>query len=153
MISLCGSTGDTKTAVYTDGCAGLILACNDDACGLVSEVRFPAVAGQTYDIRIGNFAVGGGSNGSFTVVPDLPTQNPSNGHFYRVVSTSLSWIDARAAAETTLFQGMPGHSSPSPTRPSSTGSSTTCRPSGPGSGSSTTPTLRTTPSLEAAGSG
>ena len=101
--------GDTKTAVYTDGCAGLILACNDDACGLVSEVRFPAVAGQTYDIRIGNFAVGGGSNGSFTVVPDLPTQNPSNGHFYRVVSTSLSWIDARAAAETTLFQGMPGH--------------------------------------------
>lgn len=109
VISLCGSTGDSKAAVYTEGCAGLILACNDDACGLVSEVRFAAVAGQTYDIRIGNFAAGGGSNGSFTVVPDLPAQNPSNGHFYRVVDANLSWIDARTEAETTLFQGTPGH--------------------------------------------
>ena len=109
VVSLCGSSGDSKVAVYSDGCAGLILACNDDACGLISEVTFSAVAGQTYDIRVGNFAAGGGSIGSFTVAPDIPLQNPSNGHFYRVVDGNLSWIDARAAAETTLFQGIAGH--------------------------------------------
>jgi len=109
VISLCGSSGDSKVGVYTDGCAGLIVACNDDACGLISEVTFSATAGQTYDIRVGNYAAGGGSFGSFTVVPDIPLQNPSNGHFYRVVDGNLSWIDARAAAETTLFQGIPGH--------------------------------------------
>ena len=98
-----------RAAVYTDGCAGLIIACNDDACGLISEVIFSAVAGQTYDIRVGNFAGGGASFGSFTVIPDLPAQNPSNGHFYRVVTANLSWIDARTEAETTLFQGTPGH--------------------------------------------
>ena len=109
VVSLCGSAGDTKVAVYTDGCAGLILSCNDDSCGLISSVTFSAVAGQTYDIRVGNFAAGGASSGSFTVLPDIPLQNPSNGHYYRVVDANLSWLDARAAAETTLFQGTPGH--------------------------------------------
>ena len=109
VISLCGSTGDTKAAVYTDGCAGLILACNDDACGLISELTFTAVAGQTYDIRVGNYAPGGAALGSFTVIPDLPAQNPANGHFYQVVNANISWIDARTEAETSLLQGTPGH--------------------------------------------
>ena len=109
VISLCGSTGDTKAAVYTDGCAGLILACNDDACGLISELTFTAVAGQTYDIRVGNYAAGGAAFGSFTVTPYVLTQNPANGHFYLVVNANISWIDARTEAETSLLQGTPGH--------------------------------------------
>jgi hypothetical protein len=53
-ISTCnGSTSDTAIAVYTD-CA-TNLACNDDSCGLESNLAFCAAAGQTYLFRIGGF--------------------------------------------------------------------------------------------------
>jgi hypothetical protein len=56
-VSLCGSTYDTKLAVY-NGCpsgGGTILACNDDYCGLQSRVSFAAVAATPYLIRIGGY--------------------------------------------------------------------------------------------------
>jgi len=59
-VSLCCSAYDTKLAVY-DGCAcptadGL-LGCSDDDCGTstTSRLTFPAVAGQSYLLRIGGF--------------------------------------------------------------------------------------------------
>jgi hypothetical protein len=61
-VSLCGSYYDTKLAVY-DGCGcapvGLMLACNDDACGgpNQSEVYFPVVEGNSYLIEVGGWDV------------------------------------------------------------------------------------------------
>ncbi|MBU0984771.1 MAG: hypothetical protein KKA42_12920, partial [candidate division Zixibacteria bacterium] len=60
--SLCGSSFDTKIAVY-DGCVctGVtVLATNDDACGVASEVDFPVVAGQTYLIQCGGYSTATG---------------------------------------------------------------------------------------------
>ncbi len=59
-ISLCGSSFDTKLAVYEGACPvapGELIACNDDdpACELNSKVRIDARRGRTYLIRIGGF--------------------------------------------------------------------------------------------------
>lgn len=63
-ISLCGSGYDTKIAVY-DGCTcaplPAELACNDDACGLQSEVRIPVTAGNQYLIEVGGYGSNTGS--------------------------------------------------------------------------------------------
>jgi len=63
-VSLCGSSYDTKMAVY-DGPAcpvtGSAIACNDDFCDLQSEVSLPVVVGNPYLIRIGGY---GGAQGS-----------------------------------------------------------------------------------------
>ncbi len=57
-FSLCGSSYDTKMAVY-DGCGcdplGTQLGCNDDACGVQSELVLPVVAGQEYMIEVGGY--------------------------------------------------------------------------------------------------
>ncbi len=58
-ISLCGSDYDTKMAVY-DGCTceplGTELACNDDACGVQSEVEIPVTAGNSYLVEVGGYS-------------------------------------------------------------------------------------------------
>ncbi|MEM7163984.1 MAG: hypothetical protein AAF581_00885 [Planctomycetota bacterium] len=57
-ISLCGSTYDTKLAVYATAVCPTVAsatACNDDSCSTQSEVLLTAVAGQTYLIRIGGY--------------------------------------------------------------------------------------------------
>ncbi|NQT03938.1 MAG: hypothetical protein HQ580_18070 [Planctomycetes bacterium] len=58
-VSLCGSSFDTKLAVY-DGCSstptsGNMLRCNDDFCDRQSQITFDAVAGQQYLIQVGGF--------------------------------------------------------------------------------------------------
>ncbi|MCB9916051.1 MAG: hypothetical protein H6828_13055 [Planctomycetes bacterium] len=58
-VSTCGNTTDTKIAAYPGtGCpvAGSSLACNDDSCGLQSEMIFNVVAGTTYTLQIGTFS-------------------------------------------------------------------------------------------------
>lgn len=57
IVSLCGSSFDTTLAVYDDcpSLGGTLLACNDDACDTQSELTFPAVAGQTYYVRIAGY--------------------------------------------------------------------------------------------------
>jgi Metallo-peptidase family M12 len=63
-VSTCGSTHDSKIAIYANniGCnitspgnANLALACNDDACGFQSSVSFAAIGGTTYKIRVGGY--------------------------------------------------------------------------------------------------
>jgi hypothetical protein len=64
-VSTCnGATFDTKIAAYPGGgcpTVGSALACNDDTCGLQSEITFNVVAGTSYMLQIGNFpgAAGG----------------------------------------------------------------------------------------------
>ncbi|MBK7140676.1 MAG: dockerin type I repeat-containing protein [bacterium] len=56
-ISLCGSSYDTKLAVY-DGATcppGTPIACNDDFCGVSSEATVMVTAGETYLIEIGGY--------------------------------------------------------------------------------------------------
>jgi hypothetical protein len=58
-VRLCDSGYDTKLAIY-DGCAcpmgdAALLDCNDDSCGLQSEVTAFVTAGQCYKIRVGGF--------------------------------------------------------------------------------------------------
>jgi hypothetical protein len=54
-VSTCGSGFDTKIAAYAGiSCpSSAPLACNDDACGEQSVIRFPVTVGQFYLIRAG----------------------------------------------------------------------------------------------------
>ena len=76
----CLSLPDTKIAIYdTDDCgdlAGTILDCNDDTCGLQSQISADLVGGQTYLLRLGNFAVGAG--GPSTLNISGPSAGSSN---------------------------------------------------------------------------
>ncbi|MFT6107849.1 MAG: hypothetical protein ACJA2W_000758 [Planctomycetota bacterium] len=111
ILSMCSgfASGDTKVAVYDGSCAGSVIACNDDVCGLLSEVTFSATMGSTYAFRVGNYDAAGTAIGDFNVNLDAPTVNPTNGHFYKLYSVNLSWTDAKAAAEAEFWQGIPGH--------------------------------------------
>jgi len=58
-VSLCGSSYDTKLAVY-QGCqcyltAPILIGCNDDYCDLQSEITFYATAGDQYLIEVGSY--------------------------------------------------------------------------------------------------
>ncbi len=63
-VSLCGSAFDTTLAIY-DACDGTELACNDDSCGLQSEIIMPMTAGTTYYIRVAGY---NGATGDFTLL-------------------------------------------------------------------------------------
>lgn len=65
-ISLCGSEYDTVLSVHT-GCPGTPeneIICNDDACGLQSEVSFSASALTLYMVRVSGYS---GNHGTFTL--------------------------------------------------------------------------------------
>ncbi len=71
--STCGlTTLDTRIDVL-DGCAGNLIACNDDGPGcanFTSLVTFPATAGQTVLIRLGAYAAGGFGTGTLSITSD-----------------------------------------------------------------------------------
>ena len=109
IISLCGgATHDTKLAVY-DGCGGAELACNDDSCGLQSELTFNAVSGNTYLIRVGTYNTVPGAIGTFDINPDIPLVNPTNGHSYKAVPANMDWLAAKDAAANMMLNGVAGH--------------------------------------------
>jgi len=76
-VSLCGMASfDSKVAIYAGNtCPGAAaIACNDDFCGLQSQVDFPAVSGNNYVIQIGQYGTVAPTPGSFTLgaVPPPP---------------------------------------------------------------------------------
>jgi hypothetical protein len=87
-ISLCGSSFDTKIAIYPDSCPtapGTLIACNDDfncdATGgneLQSAVTFAAAANASYLIRVGGFTNSSGvtAEGSGTITATFPVCAP-----------------------------------------------------------------------------
>jgi len=108
-VSTCGQTSvDTKIAVYDGSCAGVVLACNDDACSsLQTSLDVVVTGGNTYVIRLGNYpgtATLGGI-GTFSIVTTgqllvLDTQiNPSNGHTYHLLAAG-TWTAAEGTAIT-----------------------------------------------------
>lgn len=71
--SLCGSGYDTKIDIYTGTCGALTsVVCNDDFCGLQSQVVWPGAVGVTYYIRVHGFA---GATGPFTLNINCPPVN------------------------------------------------------------------------------
>jgi hypothetical protein len=80
-VTTCNLTSvDTKIAIY-DGpsCAANMLDCNDDTCGLQSEVfGSNLVAGNSYLIRVGTFPSAAGGVGQFEVGPAVPPMPPPN---------------------------------------------------------------------------
>ncbi len=65
-----GTSMDTKIAAWPNACppvAGSILACNDDTCGLQSEMQFNATSGTTYLIQVGAFGAGVVGAGTFDI--------------------------------------------------------------------------------------
>lgn len=58
-VSLCGSSYDTALAIYDAGYNELF--CNDDFCGLQSQIDFNATAGQTYYFVVDGFSTNCGS--------------------------------------------------------------------------------------------
>ena len=102
-ISLCGSSFDTKLAVY-DGCSSAptssnILRCNDDFCGRQSEVKLTVTAGNNYLIEIGGFGTSSGS-GVLNISCDNMAGPPSNDNWSDAISignTSELAFDTRCA--------------------------------------------------------
>jgi|GEM_PF-1689791 len=77
VVSLCGSGYDTKLAVY-DGCVcdplGAEIECNDDFCGVQSEISFTAVQGNEYLIEVGGYSSNTG-NGILNISCAGPPDN------------------------------------------------------------------------------
>jgi subtilisin-like proprotein convertase family protein len=74
-VTTCGLTGgDSAIAIYDNDC-NTALACNDDSCGLQSNVCMAIQANHTYLLRIGGFA-GSIWSGSFNVNVSTAGYNP-----------------------------------------------------------------------------
>ena len=77
-VTVCngGATLDTKIAAWPNACspvAGTILACNDDTCGLQSEIQFNVTSGTSYLIQFGTFSAAGLGSGTFdTAIAGAP---------------------------------------------------------------------------------
>ena len=71
VVSFCpvgDVTFDTRLAAYFPGCKDSNpLACNDDTCGLSSEIAFPTVCGESYLIRIGSYSAAGFGVGTLDI--------------------------------------------------------------------------------------
>lgn len=73
---------DTKMAVYEGGCPddgqGVVVACNDDTCGLTSEVSFESTCGTTYFIRVGSYSAAAAGTATLDIsCPGEPCEGPS----------------------------------------------------------------------------
>jgi hypothetical protein len=120
-LSLCGGTSmDSKIAVYAGGgCpAGAALACNDDSCGVQSQLSFAATAGTQYTIQIGNFPGAAGSSGTFVLCVAAPQcdlvpgeccggrpsfDDPAYASFGNLVSVGTASPDADGTAVVAVF--------------------------------------------------
>ncbi|QDV07970.1 hypothetical protein Poly30_35060 [Planctomycetes bacterium Poly30] len=77
-FSTCGSALDTEIGVYegSDCSTFTNLGCNDDSCGLQSEVTVPVTMGNVYHVQIGHWNTTSGTYGAGMVTI---TETPSGG--------------------------------------------------------------------------
>jgi len=68
-IHLCGSAYDTELYVYADT-QGNIIGCNDDSCGLQSELSVPVLTGHTYYIIVDGYY---NNSGAYHIAVDAIT--------------------------------------------------------------------------------
>ncbi|MFN8176846.1 MAG: hypothetical protein U0167_02910 [bacterium] len=67
-ISLCGSSYDTEVYVYAD-VQGHVIGCNDDSCGLQSELTVSVAVGHTYYIVVDGYY---NYSGAYTILVTGP---------------------------------------------------------------------------------
>ena len=113
------TTTDTKIAVYpgaTCPAAATVLACNDDTCGLQSQVTFSGTAGSTYILQVGTFpgAVAGTGNFDMSVFQPLSNDDCSNptaisgtGSFPFDLTTATTGIEGQSEFICTFNGGTP----------------------------------------------
>ncbi|MBX7243352.1 MAG: SprB repeat-containing protein, partial [Bacteroidia bacterium] len=77
-IATCGTAFDTYLEVL-DGCAGTVLAYNDDNCGLQSSLTVTLNAGTTYFIRVAGYNSSFSNTGTGTLTVSPPTTGLSYG--------------------------------------------------------------------------
>jgi hypothetical protein len=66
-----GTSYDSKLDIYTGTCGALTsVACNDDFCGLQSQVSWASTAGVQYRIRVHGYA---GATGAYTLTVTCTT--------------------------------------------------------------------------------
>ena len=83
-FSLCGSSFDTKLALY-EGCTcpasdANLIGCNDDECDLQSQLLVPIIAGNCYKIRVGGYTSASGTGILICSFIDPPQFCGSAGH-------------------------------------------------------------------------
>jgi len=81
-VSLCGSSFDTRLAIY-NGCSSIptledMLRCNDDFCGMQSQVTFPVTVGNKYLIEVAGFNRNAFGEGVLNITCDGEVSSPSN---------------------------------------------------------------------------
>jgi len=76
IVETCGGTSmDSKIAISSGSCGALtVLACNDDTCGLQSQVATAVTNGSTYYVQVGNFPGAPGGSGSLNVTQAVGAQ-------------------------------------------------------------------------------
>ncbi len=79
-VSLCtGTSYDSRIAAYEGSCEDLaIVACNDDFCGLVSQMTFDTECGEVYYLRIGGFSGSGAGTITITQTGNCPSPCPAD---------------------------------------------------------------------------
>lgn len=78
FLSTClGADFDTTLAVYDSGScpANNLVVCNDDDCGLQSQVTFQAVAGVDYLVRLGGWSSANSGTATLEVLAMIPEPN------------------------------------------------------------------------------
>jgi hypothetical protein len=60
-VETCGANYDSMLQVFSGTCGALTVeGCNDDSCGLQSQVTFTPVVGATYYVRVGGYGAASG---------------------------------------------------------------------------------------------
>ncbi len=89
-VSLCGSSFDTRLAIYNNGCISTptsddMLRCNDDFCGRQSEVTFPVTVGNKYLIEVAGFNPNVFGEGVMNITCDGEANPPANDHWFNAL--------------------------------------------------------------------
>ena len=109
----CGSGYDTALEVFVGTCASpTLVACNDDACALQSQIDVTgAAAGTTFLVRVGGYN-GATGQGTLTVTETSPpppgvatNPTPADGATGVSVDQDLSWTAASGAASYDVYLG------------------------------------------------
>ncbi|MCH2105571.1 MAG: hypothetical protein MK291_02890 [Planctomycetes bacterium] len=80
VVSMCaGAAHDSKLAAYPGSCAtGGALACNDDNCGLASEIQFAVTAGVPVTLQLGSYPSSSPSSGAGSFDISILSGPPAN---------------------------------------------------------------------------
>ncbi|MDX2130765.1 MAG: proprotein convertase P-domain-containing protein [Planctomycetota bacterium] len=98
-INTCGQTGlDTTLTVLSECLAGEI-ACNDDTCGLQSQVEIPVTTGVPVIVRIASWSSAARGSGTFTITELAPATNDLCANATAVGEGSFSWDNSGTGTE------------------------------------------------------